>query len=149
LSGPLPPPQKSPLWTLGDMLAKAKYVQCSPKASRGYSMGQRQVHCLPELAAPAMKEFPFRTERTESQGPAPFLGHSKPRLDDLTKPGHCDLFMGHKGQLGPLMTGYKPTLGLISLFSKTGVRWQNPKHRSPSHHRCRHSYTNVVHNNIE
>jgi hypothetical protein len=52
--------------------------------------------------------------------------------------------------------GYRPTPGLISLFSKTGTSCKNPKHRSRSttpqnqtHPPPCRSYVDVIHNGME
>jgi hypothetical protein len=56
--------------------------------------------------------------------------------------------MGHNSESAHQRVGYRPTLGLVSLFSKIGDRRLNPK--PPVSHQCRRcTYTDVVRGSME
>jgi hypothetical protein len=135
------------------MFAKAKYVQRSPEANHGCIMGRRQVQGSPEQSSvwsryestPAV----LRSDRASFQDLAPIKGNSKPSVDVLTEPGRHELIMGHEGESGRQTLGYRPTPGLISLFTKTGVRRPNPKCPNFSPQCNRRSYADVIRSNME
>jgi hypothetical protein len=62
--------------------------------------------------------------------------------------GHHVSHMGHKGKSDCHRFGYRPTPGLMSLFSKTGERRLNPK-PPISHMSRRCSYTDVIRGSME
>jgi hypothetical protein len=120
-------------------------------------MGRRQVQGSPEQSSvwsryestPAVSMATLRSDRASFQDLAPIKGNSKPSVDVLTEPGRHELIMGHEGESGRQTLGYRPTPGLISLFTKTGVRRPNPKCPNFSPQCSRRSYADVIRSNME
>jgi hypothetical protein len=120
------------------MFAKAKYVQCSLEANRGCIMGCRQDQSSLELSyiwprhesTLTVTMVLLRSDRENFYDLEPIKGNSKPSVDVATELGHHELIMGHKVESHRQTLGYMPTPGLISLFTKTGVRCPNPKHQN-------------------
>jgi hypothetical protein len=80
---------------------------------------------------------------------APFKGNSKPIDDVLTELDRHEWIMGHESEPARQKSGYRPTLGLIVLFNKTGCWNQNPKHPKLLPYSSHCSYVDVIHTTME
>jgi hypothetical protein len=127
-AGPLPSPRRSPLHTFGDVLAKAKVAERSNEFKRGSGMGGRQMRGSPVQSSVRPRQRPMpavtmvststRFDRATLHDQALIKGNSK-LLNGLTELGCHVINMGHKSESVCQSYGYRPTLGLISLFNKT------------------------------
>jgi hypothetical protein len=148
---PLPLPRRSPVRTFGDVLAKAKVEE-------RHSLRSWQTRRLPTMSSAGPRQMSM---------PAVTMAHTSPRseqaifrdyetssteisntLDGLMELGCHVSHMGHKSQSGSPSVGYRPTPGLITLFSKTGGRRRNPNPALP-HQRSRRSHADVVHGSMD
>jgi hypothetical protein len=149
--GPLPPPRQSPMRPFRDVFAKALIVEKSkPRCWQTRRSPIMSSVGLRRKSTPAvtMANTSLCSRRATNQDrEAPFKGNSK-SPGRPTELGCHVLHMGHKSESDHHRFGYRPTPGLMSLFSKTGVCRLNPK-PLVSHTSCHRSYADVVHDSIE
>jgi hypothetical protein len=80
---------------------------------------------------------------------APFKGNSKPIDDVLTELDRHEWIMGHESEPARQKSGYRPTLGLIVLFNKTGHQNQNLKCPKLLPHSSHRSYIDIIRSTME
>ena len=121
--GPLPAPRVSPPRTLGDVLASTK-VRCKSMSPSKLSTPARPSPA-PEMVQPS------------GSASCEDLGRDLGKMTDSNfehgSTQKLDASMGPSPSKGPKRTWlspsvpYRPTAGLVALFSRTGTRTQNPR----------------------
>jgi hypothetical protein len=92
--------------TLGDMLAKAKFIHRSTEEYHGGRIGHRQWCGSPKMSSAKMRHESMPTvttvmphaDRATNQDLASFKGNSKLIDDVLTELGHHERIMGHESK---------------------------------------------------
>jgi hypothetical protein len=158
-SGPLLSPRRSPLRTLSDAVANARYIDHSYGSSRKRGTRPRQSHGSPTLSStrPRQPSTPAvtkvvttkRSDRSNFQDQAAIKGVPISNSNDGQMVlGRHDNVMGQNRKSSHPNLLYRPTPGFIVLFGKTGGRRHNPNPATLSH-RDNHSYTDVVRSGMD